>query len=151
VADIACGDAWQRHENDGNPGRSLALVRTERGRALLNEARRLGYTTLATAGADDVLRAQTNLLDRRRALFGRLAAFRLLGVPTPSFKGFSLFRSWRAIGVRAQAKTVFGTLRRIVRRKWFRQRSELLRTAADGTLRLHVVAPLMRKGAQTHD
>src|SRR5262245_55296178 len=111
VADIACGDAWQRHENDGNPGRSLVLVRTERGRELLSEARRLGYTALSTAGADDVLRAQTNLLDRRRALFGRLAAFRLLGVPTPSFKGFSLFRSWRVIGLKEQARTVFGTLR----------------------------------------
>lgn len=151
VADIACGDAWQRHENDGNPGRSLALVRTERGRELLNEARRLGYTTLAGAGAEDVLRAQTSLLNRRRALFGRLAAFRMLGVPMPSFKGFSLFHSWRATGLKAQARTVFGTLLRIVRRKWFRRRPSLLRTAADGTLRLHVVAPLIRNGAQTHD
>jgi coenzyme F420 hydrogenase subunit beta len=76
-----------------------------------------------------VLRAQKNLLERRRALFGRLAAFRMLGAPIPSYEGFSLFRSWLRIGPKEQARTVLGTLRRIVQRGWYRRRGCATQTA----------------------
>jgi coenzyme F420 hydrogenase subunit beta len=122
IADIACGDAWEQYANDGDPGRSLVLVRTERGHQLLDAARRAGYAALQTAGADNVLRAQANLLTRRRELFGRLLAFRLLGAPIPSFQNFSLTRSWLRIGLKWQVKTILGTLRRIVQRGWYRRR-----------------------------
>jgi len=122
VADISCGDAWEQFSNDGDPGRSIVLVRTERGRRIVENARRSGYVILRRIGAGNVLRAQSNLLARRRALFGRLAAFRMLGVPTPSFEGFSLLRSWLHIGFKGQCKTVLGTLRRIVLHRWFRRR-----------------------------
>jgi coenzyme F420 hydrogenase subunit beta len=122
VADIACGDAWDQYEQNGDPGRSLALVRTERGRQILERARLAGYVTVRRVGAENVLRAQESLLSRRRALFGRLAAFRLLGVPTPAYQGFSLLRSWWRIGAIQQSQTVLGTLRRIVQRGWYRRR-----------------------------
>jgi len=123
VADIACGDAWDRFKDDGDPGRSLVLVRTERGRRILHGAQRSGYITLRRVGAENVLRAQSNLLERRRALFGRLVAFRLLGIPMPRYEGFSLLRSWLRIGPSAQVKSVLGTLRRIVKRRWYRRRT----------------------------
>jgi coenzyme F420 hydrogenase subunit beta len=122
LGDIACGDAWDQFEDNGDPGRSLVLVRTERGRDFLERARRAGYVTLRSVGAESVVRAQENLLTRRRELFGRLAAFRMLGVPVPSYFGFSLFQGWRQIGMKRQFKTVAGTLRRIVTRGWFRRR-----------------------------
>jgi coenzyme F420 hydrogenase subunit beta len=123
VADIACGDAWEKHEDgDGNPGRSLVLVRTERGREVLASMKRTGWVTLERGNSGDVLRAQTSLLERRRALFGRLVAFRLLGVPLPSYRGFSLFRSWASIGPKEQLRTVVGTIRRILMHRWYRRR-----------------------------
>lgn len=130
VADIACGDAWDQYEDNGDPGRSLVLVRTERGRAILEGARRAGYVTLKKVGQDHVLRAQVNLLERRRALFGRLAAFRLLGVPVPDYRGFSLLRSWLRIGPKEQFRSVLGTVRRILERGWFRKRRPHLLAAA---------------------
>ena len=122
VADIACGDAWERYGENGDPGRSIALVRTEKGREVLEKARRLGYVTLKPAGAENVLQAQVNLLGRRRALFGRLVAFRILGLPVPKYQGFSLFRSWRRVGPKEQLRTVLGTIRRIVQHGWLRRR-----------------------------
>jgi coenzyme F420 hydrogenase subunit beta len=134
VADIACGDAWESHEEgDGNPGRSLVLVRTERGRQVMSQMRAAGGVVLEPAGAGDVLRAQTSLLERRRQLFGRLAAFRVLGIPIPSYSGFSLFRSWAGIGPKEQLRTFLGTLRRIVTRRWYRRRSVLLPSSQDVT------------------
>jgi coenzyme F420 hydrogenase subunit beta len=122
VADISCGDAWDQYQENGDPGRSLVLVRTERGREILRGAQRAGYVTLRTVRSDNVLRAQKNLLERRRALFGRLIAFRLLRVPIPTYEGFSLFRSWRHLGPTQQFRTVVGTFRRIVQRRWYRRR-----------------------------
>jgi coenzyme F420 hydrogenase subunit beta len=122
VSDIACGDAWDQYEENGDPGRSLVLVRTELGRRILHAARQAGYVTLKPVQAGNVLKAQVNLLQRRRQLFGRLLAFRLLGAPVPRFEGFSLLRSWLAIGPREQARTILGTMRRIVQRRWYRRR-----------------------------
>jgi coenzyme F420 hydrogenase subunit beta len=125
VADLACGDAWENYEENGDPGRSLVLVRTARGREILRGAVEAGYVTVERVGPDNVLRAQSNLLQRRRALFGRLLAFRLAGAPVPAYRGFSLLRSWLRIGVRAQARTFAGTLLRVVQRSWFRRRRPL--------------------------
>ncbi|HEU4687975.1 MAG TPA: Coenzyme F420 hydrogenase/dehydrogenase, beta subunit C-terminal domain [Vicinamibacterales bacterium] len=123
VSDIACGDAWDQYEEDGDPGRSLVLVRTELGRQILHAAMQAGYVTLKRVESGNVLKAQANLLQRRRQLFGRLLAFRLLGAPVPRFEGFSLLRSWLAIGPREQARTILGTMRRIVQRGWYRRRA----------------------------
>jgi coenzyme F420 hydrogenase subunit beta len=120
VADIACGDAWHHFKDDGDPGRSLILVRTERGRAILAAAVRAGYVTIERAEADDMLRAQP-MLGRRRLLFGRLAAFKLLGAPVPTYRGFSLLRSWIGLGPRQQLKSIGGTARRLMNRGWYRR------------------------------
>lgn len=122
LADIACGDAWDKFENNDDPGRSLVLVRTERGREFLQRAQRAGYVTLKRVGAENVLDAQRNLLARRRELFGRLTAFRLLGVPVPSYVGFSLMDGWRRIGTKRQVQTIVGTFVRILKRGWFKKR-----------------------------
>jgi coenzyme F420 hydrogenase subunit beta len=122
MADIATGDAWDQFDDNGDPGRSLVLVRTERGREFLKRARLAGYVTLNRVRAEKVLRAQKNLLSRRHELFGRLSAFRILGVPIPAYEGFSLFRSWLRIGLTLQARTVIGTLTRILQRGWYRRR-----------------------------
>jgi coenzyme F420 hydrogenase subunit beta len=122
VADIACGDAWEAYGQNGDPGRSIVLVRTDRGREILAGALRAGYVAVERVTPDNVLRAQSNLLKRRRGLFGCLAAFRMVGAPIPAYEGFSLARSWLRIGLKGQARTVLGTLRRVVQRRWYRRR-----------------------------
>jgi len=123
VADISCGDSWGKWQNDGDPGRSLVLVRTERGREILHRAIAAHYVSLERVDARAVLEAQPQLLQRRRELFGRLLALRLVGAPIPQFKKFSLLRSWRALPLLTQARTVLGTMRRAIRRGWWKRRS----------------------------
>lgn len=122
VADISCGDAWDRFEEDGDPGRSLIIVRTERGRQVLSGAVAAGYVRLQESGAQQVLAAQVNLLGRRKQIFGRLAAMKLLAVPSPRLRGFSLLHSWLRMGLGMQARTIIGTLRRTFRRGGWRRR-----------------------------
>lgn len=122
VADIACGDAWDKFEENGDPGRSLILVRTPHGREILRRAMAAGYVQAVPTDASQVLRAQSNLLARRQEIFGRLLAMQLLGIPTPKFVGFSLFRSWIELPMRMKLRTVAGTIARLIQRgRWRRQ------------------------------
>jgi len=123
VSDISCGDAWHEFSKNSDPGRSLVLVRTERGRQILRKAREAGYVDLQPRDAAAVMAAQVNLLARRREIFGRLLARKLLLVPTPRYIGFSLFRSWLQIPFLLKCRTVVGTLVRLLQRGLWRRRS----------------------------
>lgn len=128
IADISCGDAWQDYTGDGNMGESLVLVRTERGREILRRAAAAGYVALRPQTAEAVFSAQKNLLEKRRLLFGRLLAMKLLLIPTPRFKGFSLLRGWLALSLATKARTILGTLRRLVQRGQWKARPLRLTT-----------------------
>ena len=122
VSDISCGDAWHEFSDNNDPGRSLVLVRTERGREILRKAQEAGYVDLQPRNAAAVIAAQVNLLARRREIFGRLLARKLLLVPTPRYLGFSLFRSWLQIPFVLKCRTIVGTLVRLVQRGLWRRR-----------------------------
>lgn len=119
-ADISCGDAWHRtEERNRNPGLSMVVVRTERGRALVRHAIESGALQLKRVEDTVLDRAQPNLMRKRRAVAGRIAAFRTLGLPAPSFPGLALGRQWLKAGVRDKLKSYLGTIRRIVTRKYY--------------------------------
>lgn len=116
-ADIAVGDPWYREIGPDEPGRSLVVVRTERGRRILRDAMAAGYLTLERVGADILPRSQPNLLRTRGALWGRLAALRMMLVPAPRFGGMPTFRFWCSqLTLKAKAQSVLGTIKRVFRR-----------------------------------
>ncbi len=121
VSDIACGDAWQAFDQSGNPGLSLVLVRTERGRDLVRGAMAGHYVHLEAIDAGAVLEAQKNLLKKRRQTFGRLLAMKLLFIPTPRFVGFDLWAAWNSLPLRERIASITGTLKRLVKRGHWRR------------------------------
>jgi len=123
VADISCGDAWEKFSNNGkDPGRSIVLVRTRRGQKILRSAMAANYVELTPVSASAVLAAQPSLLERRRELFGRLLALRLFLIPTPKFVGFSLLRSWLRLPFPRKVRSSLGTVKRIILRGLWRRR-----------------------------
>lgn len=126
LSDITVGDAWHAYaEGSGDAGRSIAIVRTERGREVLRRAREARYVVLNPIGGEAVLEAQRSLLARRRGLFGRLLALRLLGVPTPRYRGFSLYYSWSRLPFGERLRSITGTMRRVATRGWWRPQQRL--------------------------
>jgi len=121
-SDVSCGDAWHRKGEDGNPGLSLILARTRRGREMVVRAQAAGYLELSPSGASEVIAAQ-GLTGRRKALYGRLLARKLFSIPNPVFTGFALKTSWNGLSFRQKAKTVLGTGKRIVTRRLWRPKS----------------------------
>lgn len=123
VADISCGDAWENYTADGNAGRSIVIVRTERGREILHRAIAAKYVELTPATKETIVAAQPNLLDKRRQLFGRLAGLRLFLIPVPQFHGFSLLQAWLTLPVTQKMRSIAGTMKRVVvRNLWQRRR-----------------------------
>jgi coenzyme F420 hydrogenase subunit beta len=119
-ADISVGDPWYRELGDGDPGRSLILIRTEKGRDIFHRAMEEGYVTADPAEPDIIYRSQKNLLGKRQGIWGRLLAMRLLGIPRPELKGFHLFENWLDLSFKEKVKSILGTARRIVQRNYFK-------------------------------
>lgn len=118
-ADISCGDPWYREVKSDEPGSSLVVVRTDRGRAIIHKAMEAGYVTLERADAQKLVDSQRNLLAKRGAIWGRLLVFRLLSLPTTRLKGFSLFGNWWNLPLNDKLRSTLGTVRRIFRRKYY--------------------------------
>lgn len=119
-ADISCGDPWYREIKEDTPGYSLAVVRTKRGRDILHKAIEAGYIHMERVDPSILEASQHNLLNKRRQIWGRLFAMRLFLIPIPRLSGFSLFQNWCRLSLWEKTKSVLGTIRRIVTRKYFR-------------------------------
>jgi coenzyme F420 hydrogenase subunit beta len=115
-ADISCGDPWYREIPADEPGQSLVLVRTERGREVVAAAIAAGYVTLQRVNPSLLDRSQRELQLKRGAIWGRLLAMRALGVAAPSFTGFSLFSNWLRIPFDHKLRSLLGTVRRVISR-----------------------------------
>jgi len=116
LADISCGDPWYEEPDGSNPGFSIVVVRTERGRRILEGAVKAGYLELNPAEAWKLERSQSGLLRKKGAVWGRLLAMRVSGMPVPRFSGAALFTCWKTISVDEKLKSFAGTLRRIFSR-----------------------------------
>lgn len=117
-ADVAVGDPWYREVEPGEPGRSLVVARTARGRQFVLRAAEAGYIRLVAEDATLLPRSQPNLLKTRGGLWGRLIALRLANAAVPAFPGYKLFRTWwRELTWREKLQSVLGTAKRIHRKR----------------------------------
>jgi len=119
-ADISCGDPWYRKIQEGELGTSLVLVRTEKGRQIVKGAIQAGYVQLEPVNPEVLELSQKELLLKRGAIWGRLMTMKALGIPAPYFQGFSLFRNWLKLPAWNKARSILGTIKRILVRKYYK-------------------------------
>ena len=116
-ADIAVGDPWYRKVKPSDPGRSLIVVRTIRGRRILRKAMETGYLTLKRVEPSVLPDSQPNLLRGRGAVWARILVCRLMGVPAPKYRGFAMFRYWcTKLTLQEKIRSLLGTVKRIITR-----------------------------------
>lgn len=135
LADVACGDAWHLHTDNDNPGLSVVIARTEKGKRLVEDAERAGYLTLYPSDAGAVLQAQgsdSGIAQRRRVVWGRLAALAALGVPRPRYTGMPLFAAWIELPLTKRCRSVIGTVSRVFKRRLYKRELVALNAPAEG-------------------
>lgn len=118
-ADLSCGDPWYREIEEGEHGTSLVLVRTEKGREILKGAMEAGYVRLQPVKAEVLNLSQKELKLKRGAIWGRVLSMRALGIPAPRLHGFSLFRNWLKMPFRNKLRSILGTAKRVISRKYY--------------------------------
>lgn len=116
-ADLGIGDPWYREPDGTEPGRSLVVVRTERGRAALAAALADGAVEGHELDLYRLPQSQPSLEATRGAVWGRLLTMRLLGLPTPVFRGLPAARLWWRLSARGKLTSTGGTWRRIRSRR----------------------------------
>ena len=131
-ADISCGDPWYREIHEDEPGLSLVVVRTPKGREIVRRAIESGYVVLQPAESNKLEAAQKNLLAKRSAIWGRLLAMKIFGIPAPKYVGFSLLKNWMRLPLPEKLRSVLGTTRRIMTRRYFLKRNDHRIKAANG-------------------
>ncbi len=114
---ISCGDPWYREIEPDEPGRSLVLVRSQRGSELTRSALKDGYISVNSAEPTVLSRSQVSVLRRRQQLWGRLIAMRAIQIPVPSYTGFNLWANWRSLPSKEKIRSFMGTFKRIILRK----------------------------------
>ena len=119
-ADISCGDPWYRSIEPGEPGKSLVLARTEKGREIVKGAIQAGYVQLTPVEAHVLDLSQKELLRKRGAIWGRVMTMKLLGIPAPHFLGFSLFQNWLKLSLEHKLRSTYGTAKRMIMRNYFK-------------------------------
>lgn len=126
-ADISCGDPWYRTFPEDEPGRSLILVRTQKGSEILKKASEKGYIQLERATPQSLFGSQVWLYRNRKELFGRLLALKLMRMPCPQFYGFQLYKNYIDLPFRRKLRSVVGTLKRIITRGYYQKSKEYSR------------------------
>lgn len=121
AADIVCADAWESDADgyptfDEAPGISLIVTRTDLGVQLVAAAEAAGRIKTIPFDVVDLAAMQPGQRGRRRALWARLLALRLIGRPVPRYEGLQIRAAARQNPIRRNLKNFLGTLRRGLRR-----------------------------------
>ena len=120
-ADLSIGDPWYRPVAEGDPGQSLIVVRTERGRQILREAMRAGALHLEPRTVGTLAASQPNLERTKGAVFARCITSRLVGAAAPRYRGAGLYRVWlHALTPTEKIKSFAGTLKRLLGKRLLR-------------------------------
>jgi coenzyme F420 hydrogenase subunit beta len=112
-ADISVGDPWYREIAAGEAGRSLVVVRTERGRRFVQQAIASGTVELERVPGRTLVASQPNLMQVRGSVWGRTTAMRGLGMPAPTFRRLPMRRAWFRLPWRQKLRSTVGTVRRV--------------------------------------
>jgi coenzyme F420 hydrogenase subunit beta len=117
-ADLTCADAW--HLENGSPsfterdGESLVISRTIEGEQLILDALAVGVIAAGALESDRLSYMQPYQAARKQAIFPRLLAMRMVGLPTPLYRNFRLGEAALRGGPKSAVTSFTGTLARLV-------------------------------------
>ena len=125
LADISCGDPWYEEPDGLNPGFSLIVARTAKGKAIVEGAIKNGYISAKPAESWKLEKSQEGLLKKKGATWGRRLTQSLFGIPNTEIKNLDLFGPWLELPISDKIKSTIGTARRIIRRRLYKSKRSI--------------------------
>lgn len=120
-ADISVGDPWQTPPDGVAHGKSLIVVRTERGREIMRRAMAEGYIVAVPRSPKILFDAQPNLFVTKGAVWARSIVSGILGRGAPSLRRDS-FACWLQLPLKTKMQSIAGTAKRIFTKKLYRRK-----------------------------
>lgn len=119
LADITCGDPWYKEPDGNDPGSSIILARTLRGKEIIEDAVRAGYLKVWPLDIWKLEESQWGLIQKKGSIWGRRLALKSLGLPIGNIKDAHLFHSWLKLSKVDKLKSFIGTYRRVLTRGFY--------------------------------
>ena len=122
-ADIAVADAWHRSIAEHQPGRSVMIARTLRGKETLEKAIRDGYLKAELASTAILPLCRREQAAYQGRLWARLQTLKTLRAPMPEYRGFGLFRFWwTELSSKEKLRSILSTVKRFFVKKLYKMR-----------------------------
>ncbi|MEN6383761.1 MAG: Coenzyme F420 hydrogenase/dehydrogenase, beta subunit C-terminal domain [Phycisphaerales bacterium] len=117
-ADIAVADAWHRKATEHQPGRSVIIARTKRGKEMIENAIESGYLEAGVVTSGILPQCRPGQAEYQGKLWARLKTLKMMGVAIPSYRGFNFYRLWRSeLLMKEKIHSVFSTVKRVFVKK----------------------------------
>lgn len=130
-ADIAVADAWHRSVRDHQPGRSVMIARTPRGKAILEQALEKGFLEAESVSPDILPLCRPGQAQYQGGLWARVQTLRMMGAPVPKYIGFGLFGLWRSkLSIGEKIHSILSTVKRFFVKTLYRPRDMILYTVS---------------------
>ncbi len=122
-ADIAVADAWHRPVGEHQPGRSVLIARTERGKNFIQKAMHDDYVKIKAVGSDILPACRPGQAAAQGNLWARIKTLKVLRIPTPDYNGFDLLKLYKSqLSTRQKIQSVISTIKRIFIKKLYQKR-----------------------------
>lgn len=126
-ADITFADAWHGGSNgypdfEESEGRSLIIIRTEKGANLLSEAVSMDYLEKEDISVGEIEKMQPYQAIRKKLAFSRILAMRIFALEVPEYNYVDLAKLSFKAGLKANFVSFLGMTRRIIQTKIIKYR-----------------------------
>jgi coenzyme F420 hydrogenase subunit beta len=113
-ADIAVADAWHRPVAEHQPGRSVIIARTPKGKNILEKAIQSGFIEAQPVSYDILTACRPGQEISLGNIWGRLCALWLARAVVPEYEGYQLFSLWWSkLSFRDKIRSFMSTVKRI--------------------------------------
>ncbi|HML74986.1 MAG TPA: Coenzyme F420 hydrogenase/dehydrogenase, beta subunit C-terminal domain [Anaerohalosphaeraceae bacterium] len=125
-ADIAVADAWHRPVGEHQPGRSVIIARTHRGKVFLEQAIQDGFLSAEIVLREILPLCRPGQETMQGNLWARIQTLRIMRLPIPKYYGYDFFRLWISeLLMKEKIRSVYSTIKRIFAKK-LRQRRTII-------------------------
>jgi len=121
-ADITVGDAWHRSLTENQPGRSVLIARTVRGKEVLEQLCLSSFVEGEAVPAEVLWSCRPGQAKHQGALWTRTVTLKAMHIPAPKYQGFRLFKLCRReLSIKEKMRSLLGTSKRVFVKELYRR------------------------------